>query len=265
MHNLQELTGKIILVCKEAGEFIRGESEKINSVDVITKDVNQFVTRIDISAEELLVKKLKDLLPEAGFTTEEKTIAKTGKNYHWVIDPLDGTTNFIHGVPVYSVSVALMTTKNIPLCGVVYEINKDECFSAWKDGGAYLNGKEIQVSKVDSMHDSLIATGFPYYDYSSLDKYLQVFRQLMKRTRGLRRLGSAAVDLSYVACGRFDSFYEYGLNIWDIAAGILIVKEAGGHISDFSGSTNFIERKEILASNTLMHNNMMNIFNKYFA
>lgn len=161
---------------------------------------------------------------------------------------MDGTTNFIHGLPIFSISIAL-AHKNEIIAGVIYEINQDECFYAWKNGGAFLNGKQIYVSKTDKLDDSLLATGFPYYDYSRLDAYLQLFKHFMQNTRGVRRLGSAAVDLAYVACGRFDGFYEYGLNPWDVAAGIILVKEAGGNCIDFNEGKDYLYGREIIASN----------------
>ncbi len=249
---LEDITHKTIEICKNAGSYIREQSTQITERHVSEKDRNSLVTHVDMNAERMLVEKLSELLPEAGFITEEKTVAQQENELHWIIDPLDGTTNFIHGVPVYSVSVALYQN-NDALVGVVYEISHDECFYAWKNGGAFLNGKPISVSPAKNIEDALIATGFPYYDYSKMENYLEIFKYFMHSTRGLRRLGSAAVDLCYVACGRFDVFYEYALNIWDIAAGLLILKEAGGHASDFHNGADHIERKELLATNKALH------------
>ena len=148
--------------------------------------------------------------------------------------------------------------------GVVYEVNLDECFYAYQGSKAYLNGKEINVSKAEKLRSSLVATGFPYYDYGRMDPYLNLFEEIMRSSHGLRRLGSAAVDLAYVACGRFEAFYEYGLNPWDVAAGVLIVKQAGGKVSDFRGGNNFVFGKEIVASNNLMHDEFLSVVKKYF-
>jgi myo-inositol-1(or 4)-monophosphatase len=185
------------------------------------------------------------------------------KDLTWIIDPLDGTTNFIHGVPVYSISIALMEGPELIL-GVIYEINLKECFYTWKGSPSYLNGLEINVSVTDKVRDSLFATGFPYYDYGRLDPYLHFFRYLMENSHGLRRLGSAAADLAYVACGRFDGFYEYGLSPWDVAAGALIVKNAGGAVSDFNGKDDFIFGKEIIATNGSVFDDFFEAFTKNF-
>jgi myo-inositol-1(or 4)-monophosphatase len=191
---------------------------------------------------------LHHLLPDAGFIVEEQTITKKGERYQWVVDPLDGTTNFIHGLPCYSISIALMDGPEV-IIGVVYEINHGECFYAWKGGGCFLDGGKISVSAAPSLHDSLMATGFPYYDYSLLEKYMELFTWCLRNTHGVRRIGSAAVDLAYVACGRFEGFFEYSLSPWDVAAGSLLVTEAGGQVTDFKGNDNYIFGRQILATN----------------
>ncbi len=171
---------------------------------------------------------------------------KKSDTLHWIIDPLDGTTNFIHGVPVYSISLALVKD-GVVQSGVVYEISRDECFTAWKGGGAYLNGTRIHVSETNSLAQSLLATGFPYYDFKRIQDYLALLHDLMKSTHGLRRLGSAAVDLAYVSCGRFEGFFEYGLSPWDVAAGVILVTEAGGQVTDFNGGEKYIFGHQIVA------------------
>jgi myo-inositol-1(or 4)-monophosphatase len=181
----------------------------------------------------------------------------------WVIDPLDGTTNFIHGLPCFSISIGLLL-KNVPILGVVYEINLDECFYSWQGAPAYLNGKEIHVSDRSHLRDSLLATGFPYHDYSRLEKYLALFNWCLKNTHGVRRLGSAAVDLVYVACGRFDAFFEYGLKPWDVVGGAFIVKQAGGVVTDFQGKDNFIYGGELVASNKAMGDEFLAVARKAF-
>jgi len=164
---------------------------------------------------------------------------------------------------LFSISIALAKKEEI-LLGVIYEINLDECFFAWKDGPAFLNGNIISVSKTAEMTDSLIATGFPYYDYSKIKNYLSLLGDLMETTRGIRRLGSAAVDLAYVACGRFELFYEYSLNPWDVAAGIVIVQQAGGQVSDFKNGRNYLFGKEIIASNKLIQHEFLIKLKKHF-
>lgn len=247
-----------LLVCdiaRDTGNYIREELPRLSSSDVEVKGLHNYVTHVDTTAEKRIVRALEELLPEAGFIVEEESIDKQGKDYKWIVDPLDGTTNFIHGIPVFSVSIALMHRDELVL-GVVYEVMRDECFYAWKDGGAFLNGEPIRVSAAKNLAESLLATGFPYYDYSRMDQYMELLNWCMRHTHGLRRIGSAAVDLAYLACGRFEGFFEYGLNAWDVAAGSLIVKEAGGKVSDFAGKNNFIFGKEILATNANIYNEL---------
>ena len=250
--NLSDLTCDVCGIARKAGNFILKERKAFSSKKVEVKGHNDFVSYVDKGAEKLIVENLKKLLPTAGFITEEGTEKQDNNPLRWVIDPLDGTTNFIHGMPFFAVSIALLYDKE-PLVGVVFEINQDEMFSAWKGGGAHLNGTEIQTSEAATVSDSLLGTGFPYYDYHKLDEYLALFKHLMKHSHGIRRPGSAATDLAYVACGRFDGFYEYSLSPWDVAAGILLVKEAGGVVTNFTGGDDAIFTKEIIATNLSIH------------
>jgi len=245
---LKKLTEKVCSISKEVGAFIQQESAKLSSGDIETKSKNSLVTYVDKTTEKIVVDFLSELIPESGFIAEEGTSNKKGEKYNWVIDPLDGTTNFIHGIPTYCVSIALLKNNELIL-GVIYEPNQDEMFYAWKNGGAYLNGKSISVSSTTKISNALLATGFPYYDYKRIDGYMNMLKWLMHNSRGVRRIGSAAIDLAYVACGRFDAFYEYSLNPWDVAAGAIIVNEAGGSVKDFEGGENYIFGREILASN----------------
>jgi myo-inositol-1(or 4)-monophosphatase len=235
-------------LCRQTGEFIGAEIKKVAKEDVATKSLNSLVSYVDKEAEKKLVKALRSLLPQAGFIAEEGTGSAVEKGYNWIIDPLDGTTNYLHQIPVYAVSVALVKNDE-PQLGVVYEVGQKELFSAQKGEGAFLNGKPIKVSDTPQLEDSLLATGFPYYDFNRMDSFLALLKDLFENTRGLRRLGSAATDLAYVACGRFGGFFEYGLSPWDVAAGALIVEEAGGMVSDFKGvANNYLYSGEILAS-----------------
>jgi myo-inositol-1(or 4)-monophosphatase len=262
MH-LKSVTSSVAEIAKEAGEFIR-QQRKIFSPDKIElKGLNDLVSYVDKTAEQMIVAVLEKLLPDAGFITEEKTINKTGERYNWIIDPLDGTTNFIHGLPVFSVSIALQEFDEL-VSGVVYEINLDECFYAWKGSPAYLNGQEISVSKSKILGESLLATGFPYYNFEKQQGYIELFTELMRSCHGLRRLGSAAVDLAYTACGRFDGYYEYNLNPWDVAAGILIVRQAGGEVVNFKGGNECLNARELLATNGKLTHEMLQIVQKYF-
>lgn len=246
--DLENICKQIETVAKKAGQFIREERLKITDDDIELKGKASLVTYVDKNAEKLIVDELTQILPEAGFITEEGTADSDGETLKWVIDPLDGTTNFIHGIFPHSVSIALMKNDQ-PIVGVVYEVGQDELFAAWQDGGAWLNGKPISVSKNRTHEDVLLATGFPYYNFEMLNEYLKLLEFFMMETRGMRRMGSAAVDMAYVACGRFDGFFEHALHAWDIAAGIIILQEAGGKVCDFKGGDNYLFGKEIVASN----------------
>lgn len=261
--HLQTLCQKVCSLSKEVGYFIKNEKAKFSIENVQIKGKNDFVSYVDKTAEKQIIERLSKLLPEAGFIAEEGTSIKKGEIYNWIIDPLDGTTNFIHGIPCFAVSIALMRNNEIVL-GVIYEINFDECFYAWEGSKAYLNDTEIQVSKAPVLADSLIATGFPYYDYNRMHEYMELFKHFMKHTHGLRRLGSAATDLAYVACGRFEGFYEYSLQPWDVAAGALIVQQAGGKVTDFKGGSDYIFGKEIVAGNSACFDEFLNTVKIYF-
>ena len=249
---LDKLLEDARLIVQDAVLFLRNERKVFSHEVVEYKGFNDLVSYVDKTSEEILVNGLQKLISNAGFITEENTLTLKDRDYVWIIDPLDGTTNFVHGIPCYCVSVGLTYNQELIL-GIVHEVNLDECFYARQGGGSFLNGTKIQVSTIPALSNSLVATGFPYHDFKQMKEYMEVFDFCMKNTQGLRRLGSAAVDLAYVACGRFEVFYEYGLNPWDIAAGSLIVKEAGGHVSDFNNENNFLFGKEIIASNSAVH------------
>jgi myo-inositol-1(or 4)-monophosphatase len=249
---LQEITRKVEKLAKKAGQFIREESKNFNLAKVEQKGFNDLVSYVDKGAEEIIVKELAEIVPEAGFITEEGTRSDNNKDLTWIVDPLDGTTNFVHGIPMYAVSIALARGEEI-IVGVVYEINLDECFAAYEGAPSTCNGQPIKVSGASELAQSLVAAGFPYDDGGKLEQYLQLLKYFIKNSHGLRRLGSAAVDLCYVACGRVEGYIEYNLQSYDVAAGTLIVKQAGGRVTDFSGGDNFIFGGQILASNTKLH------------
>ncbi len=242
----QQICSTVRDICKEVGAFILEENIKIKTNDIQHKGLNDFVTYVDQTAEKMLVTRLQKIIIDAGFITEEETVEQSRSEFVWIIDPLDGTTNYIHGLSPYAISIGLMQENDLIL-GVVYEIKSDEMFYAWKEGGAWLNGYPIHVSNKRTITDSLIATGFPYTDFSQMNEYMNLFEHLMQNSHGLRRLGSAAIDLVYVACGRMDAFYEYGLKPWDVAAGGFIVKEAGGKVCDFWGGTDWLFGKTLVA------------------
>ncbi len=261
--NLEKLCSQTAEIAIEAGQFILSERKNFSLSDVETKGIHDFVTYIDKNSEELIIKKLSAVLPGSEFLAEESSPKITGSEFRWIIDPLDGTTNFIHGLPLFSISIALMRNDEL-LLGVIVEPNLNEIFYAWKNGRAWLNRKKIQVSETTLMTNSLLATGFPYYDYSHLDSFMEFLKFTVEETRGIRRLGSAALDLAWVACGRFEAFYEYGLRPWDVAAGACIVYEAGGKVTDFQNGENYVFGKEIIASNGLIHNSLSNEIQEFF-
>lgn len=255
---LRELLDNTISVAKEAGAFIRRERQRFDITKVEHKGFNDLVSYVDKEAEKIVVKGLQNLIADAGFITEEGTISKEGEEYVWIIDPLDGTTNFIHGVPLYSVSIGLMRNQEMIL-GVVYEVNNNECFYATKGGGAFCNDTPIAVSPSPKLQSSLVTTGFPYADFGKMQSYLTILEHLMRNSHGVRRFGSAAVDLCYVACGRVEGFFEYNLNSYDVSAGTLIVQEAGGEVSDFAGGDNYLFGREIIASNKKIHSELLKV------
>ncbi|KQC01241.1 inositol monophosphatase family protein [Pedobacter sp. Hv1] len=257
------LCSKVIAITRLTGNFIRKESMSFEAKSIEYKGLNDLVSYVDKNAEKQLVRNLTKLLPEAGFITEEETVNVTGKTFTWIIDPLDGTTNFIHGIPTYSISIALYE-EGQPVIGVVYEINRGEMFFTYKGGAAYLNNKEIRVSKATDLSQCLLATGFPYYQFDKQPQYIQLFTEMMQKCHGLRRIGSAAVDLAYVACGRFDAYFEYNLNAYDVAAGAYLVQQAGGTILNFAGGEEFLETREVLATNNLVTEEILATIKKYF-
>ncbi len=263
MMDYELLCAKVINVTRLTGNFIRKEAMSFDTNSIEYKGLNDMVSYVDKNAEKQLVRNLKKILPDSGFITEEDTVNITDKTFTWIIDPLDGTTNFIHGIPTYSVSVALYE-EDKPVIGVVYEINRSEMFSAYKGGGAYLNNKEIRVSKAENLSQSLLATGFPYYQFDKQPEYMQLFTEMMQKCHGLRRIGSAAVDLAYVACGRFDAYFEYNLNSYDVAAGAYLVQQAGGKVMNFAGGDEYLATREMLATNGLVTDEILASIKKYF-
>lgn len=262
MINLESVCKQTRKIAIEVGLFIKEQQAKITADVIENKGKHDFVTYVDKTVEFKIIEALKSIIPEAGFIAEEGTETKIGDKYNWIIDPLDGTTNYIHGFSPYAVSIALREADKIIL-GVVYEISLQECFYSWEGAPAYLNGKTIQVSKADSIETSLIGTGFPYRDFNQLNSYMKLLQHLCINSQGIRRPGSAATDLAYVACGRFDAFYEYGLQAWDVAAGAFLVQQAGGNVCDFNGGNNYIFGQEIIAGNALNHQEFKNCVQKF--
>ncbi len=247
--DLEKICQEVIKIAKTAGVFIAGERTNFDLNRVELKGKANFVSYVDKKAEEIIVGSLRELLPDSGFITEEGTAFDSGEKHRWVIDPLDGTTNFIHGAPPFAVSIGLMERDEIVL-GVVYEITRDECFYAWKGSNAMLNGKDIRVSEASTTEEALIVTGFPYGEIKHTDEFVETIKYFMANSHGIRRTGSAATDLSYVAAGRFEAFWEIGLSPWDVAAGSIILRQAGGNVTDFRGNNNFLFSGEIVATNS---------------
>lgn len=258
-------------LCREAqrivlhtAEFIQGELGKVEADRIETKSLNSLVSYVDKEAENQLVEGLTELLPESVFLTEEDTVENADGEWQWIIDPLDGTTNFLHQIPVFCISVALRYQEELVL-GIIHEVNRQESFYGWKGGGVFLNQAPVCVRANEQLADALLATGFPYYDYERTDAYLACLKHFIQNTRGIRRLGAAAVDLAYVACGRFDGFYEYSLQPWDIAAGAFLVQEAGGIITDFSGGDNYLFGSEVVAAGPAVHKAMLEVIKGSFS
>ena len=262
--NVEQLCCQVCGVTKSVGAWMRGELGKVRTHDISDKSLNNLVSYVDKTAETKLVAALTEFLPASQILAEEGTkVAASDSAFTWIIDPLDGTTNFIHQIPFFSISIALQRNDELVL-GVVYNIMLDELFYAWEGSAAYLNGHEIRVSETLNCQDSLLATGFPYYQFDKAANYMRVFTELMQNSRGIRRLGSAALDLAYTACGRFDAYFEYNLQPWDIAAGAFLVQQAGGIVSDFQGGNTFISGSEILATNSRLHQPLLTVLKTHF-
>jgi len=246
--DLFNIKKQVCQLAKEVGQFQVNELKNFDRSKIIAKGFNDPVSYVDQESERMLVTGLKSVLPDAGFLTEEETLVTDTSGIHWVIDPLDGTNNFVHQVPFFGISVALCDGHDI-LLGVVHEPNTNQCFSATKNGGAFLNDEPIKVSGNTELSKALVATGFPYSLLDKEEKYFDIIRYIINNSHGIRRLGAASLDLCYVACGRFDAYFEFNLKPWDVTAGALIVKEAGGVISKFDSQNNDVyDGKEIVAT-----------------
>lgn len=245
----------------EAGRFLKMSVGKIKQIERKQGQELNLVTEIDKKSEEMIIRKIKQRYPHHDFLAEESGSHEKKSDYKWVIDPLDGTTNFTHGFPIFCVSIALEVKGEVVL-GVVYDPNADELYSAERGKGATLNGKPIRVSKVSTLIESMLVTGFPYTIRENPDEIIRHFSSFLVEAQAIRRLGSAALDLCYVAAGRLDGFWETSLNPWDMAAGVLIAEEAGGKFTDFRGFPSSIYNKQLLVSNGLIHEQMVNVLGK---
>lgn len=239
-----------------AGEIILANLGKISKDDIGLKQTADFVTRVDRESEDVIIKKIRERFPDHTFLAEESLKDAGTGGYRWVIDPLDGTTNYIHGYPMFSVSIALEHKREI-ITAVIFDPLRNERFTAGRGEGAFLNGNAVSVSSVNEMKDSLITTGFPFRRKDVIDPYLALFKNVFYKVSDLRRAGSAALDLAYLACGRCDGFFEIGLNPWDIAAGSLLVREAGGVVTDFGGGPDYLTTGNIVAGNRTIHGELL--------
>ena len=246
--NYESICKSSITVVKEAANFIKSQMGKVEASQIKDKSLNSLVSYVDKTAEEILVKGLSEFIPAATFITEEDTVENKKSEFYWIIDPLDGTTNFLHSLPFFAVSVALAHRDKI-VVGIIYEVTRDECFYTWQGGQAFLNEKTINVSPNKELINAMIATGFPYTHMERIDAHIEMIKYLRKHARGIRRFGSAALDLAYVAAGRFDGYFEYGLQPWDVAAGVFLVEQAGGLVSDFKNGDDYIFGEEVVVGN----------------
>jgi myo-inositol-1(or 4)-monophosphatase len=234
-----------IKAARRAGQIINRASLDIERLQVSVKQQSDYVTEVDRAAEAAIIDTIREAYPKHAILAEE-TGSSGDSEYQWIIDPLDGTTNFIHGFPQYAVSIGL-AHKGVMNQAVVYDPTRNELFTAGKGAGAYLNDKRIRVSKRAKLAEALIGTGFPYRMFDHADAYTAIFRELTQKTAGLRRPGAASLDLAYVACGRTDGFWEFGLSPWDMAAGTLLISEAGGLVSDLAGESSYLASGNIVA------------------
>lgn len=256
--NLNSIGYSVIEQVKKTGEFIIEQRKSFSVKSIEHKGLHDLVSYVDKEAELQLVNALNEILPQAGFITEEQTAGHNHEEYLWIIDPLDGTTNYIHGVAPYAISIALQQN-NKTILGVIYEMGAKEIFYSWNGIDAFCNGSKINVSIVENIDNALISTGFPINDFSRLTSHLTVVKKVVENSHGLRRHGSAATDLAFVAAGRIDGFFEYGLSVWDLAAGAYLVEKAGGVVSDYKGGENFYFGRELCAGTKNVHTQLLEI------
>jgi myo-inositol-1(or 4)-monophosphatase len=254
-HNMIDVA---VNAARVAGRYLVESLGNVRQVQVKKGEERNLVSEIDQTAERTIIRMVHERYPDHAILAEESGGQETGADTTWVIDPLDGTTNFLHGVPIFSVSIGVEHRGELVL-GVVYDPNRDELFTAERGKGAFLNGRKLQVTSTPDLLHSLLVTGFPYDITANPDFVVERFVALLMEAQGLRRLGSAALDLCYVAAGRFDGFWEVALQPWDMAAGTLLVREAGGLVTDFAGAPASIRGKQVLASNGIIHEAMLRV------
>ncbi|MBT3065818.1 inositol monophosphatase family protein [Rhodoferax sp. U11-2br] len=262
--NLHPMINVAVKAARAAGAIINRAALDVESVRVSQKQVNDFVTEVDQASEQMIIETLLGAYPGHGIWAEEsgREHGARDSEFVWIIDPLDGTTNFIHGLPVYCVSIALAVRGKVEQA-VIYDPSRNDLFTATKGRGSYMNNRRIRVAKRNRLQECLISTGFPYRPGDDLPSYLRMLGDIMQRTAGVRRPGAAALDLAYVAAGFTDGFFEKGLQPWDVAAGSLLVTEAGGLVGNLSGDSDFMEQHECLAANPRIYGQMVGLLGKY--
>ena len=266
---MQPMLNTALTVARKTGEMISRAAEQVDMIDVQTKGRNDFVTKVDTAAEEMIVEGLKKRYPNHGFYCEESGLTAgtgDGAEYVWIIDPLDGTTNFIHGIPHFAISIALRVKGQMEVAVVLDPMRKEE-FTAVRGRGAQLNGKRMRVTDRKQLEGTLLATGFPFRpdQHAILDTYMAIFKEFAANTAGIRRAGAASLDLAYVAAGRYDGFWEFGLQEWDIAAGTLLIQEAGGLVGDLSGGTTHFKTGNVLCATPKLFKQMAQSIRPFLA
>jgi myo-inositol-1(or 4)-monophosphatase len=261
---MQAMLNVAVKAARAAGAIINRASQDVDTLRVSRKAINDFVTEVDQASEEAIINTLLQAYPSHGILAEEsgRTHGNSKSEFQWIIDPLDGTTNFIHGLPIYCVSIAC-AHRGVVQHAVVYDPTRNDLFTASKGGGAFLNNKRLRVSKRLRLQDSLIGTGFPFRPGQDIDRYMRMFAEVMKSTVGMRRPGAAALDLAYVAAGYYDGFFEVGLNPWDVAAGSLLVLEAGGLVGNFRGEADYLFRHEVVAGTPKVFGELVKILTPF--
>ena len=262
--NLHPMINVAIKAARAAGAIINRAALDVEAVRISQKQVNDFVTEVDHASEQTIIETLLTAYPGHGIQAEEsgRTHGAQDSEFVWIIDPLDGTTNFIHGLPVYCISIALAVRGKVEQA-VIYDPSRNDLFTATKGRGAYLNDRRLRVSKRIRLADCLISTGFPFRSEDDVDSYLRMLGDVMRRCAGVRRPGAAALDLAYVAAGFTDGFFEAGLQPWDVAAGSLLVTEAGGLVGNFTGEADFLEQRECMAGNPKVYGQLVSLLSRY--
>ncbi|MDP2171752.1 MAG: inositol monophosphatase family protein [Rhodocyclaceae bacterium] len=255
---MQPMLNTAIKAARRAGSLINRASLDISQIKVSAKQQNDFVTEVDRAAEATIIETLREVYPSHAILAEESGDSRpdADSEFQWIIDPLDGTTNFIHGFPQYAISIAL-AHKGALTQAVIFDPNRNELFTASKGGGAFLNDKRIRVSNRAKIDEALLGTGFPYRMFDHVDAYLAIFKDMTRRCAGVRRPGAASLDLAYVAAGRLDGFWEFGLAPWDMAAGALLIIEAGGLVSDLAGESDYLNTGNIVGGNPKVFNQLL--------